>query len=112
MGKASAPILEGFAPDPVASLTPAGLKWFRQWLGSRYDRPALPDAFNSRLTARDARRAIREILTPYEQCFDDLYLYIDPSDDELEPNIPYVARVALIMSELDTGNAKLSGSLR
>jgi hypothetical protein len=99
--------LAELAPDPVGFLTPAGLKWFRQWLGSRYDRPALPDAFNSRLAARDARRAIREILTPCEHCFDDLYLYIDPADDELEPNISYVARVALIMSELDTGNADI-----
>jgi hypothetical protein len=96
-----------FAPDPQTVLTPGALKWFRQWLGSRYDRPALPDVFNNRLAARDARRAIREILGPCEHCFDDLYLHIDPADDELEPGMPYLARVALIMSELDTGKADI-----
>lgn len=95
------------APDPQVTLTPGALKWFRQWLGSRYDRPALPDAFNSRLAARDARRAIREILGPCEHCFDDMYLYIDPADDEIAEEVPYIVRVALIMSELDAGNAEL-----
>jgi hypothetical protein len=34
--------LAEFAPDPFAFLMPAALKWFRQWLGSRYDRPCAP----------------------------------------------------------------------
>lgn len=95
------------APDPQATLTPGALKWFRQWLGSRYDRPALPDAFNNRLAARDARRAVRDILSPCEHCFEDMYLYIDPADDEVADDVSYVVRVALIMSQLDTGNAEL-----
>lgn len=72
-----------------------------------YDRPALPDAFNHRLAARNARAAVREILTPCEHCFTDLYLYIDPADEALPDDVPYVVRVALIMSELNTGNAEL-----
>ena len=54
-----------------------------------------------------ARETDPKFALPCEHCFDDLYLYIDPADDELESNTPYIAHVALIMSELDTGNADI-----
>lgn len=77
------------------------LRWFQQWLGSRYDRPALPDAFNNRLEQHHARREIRAILLPAEDCFGSVYLSIDPFDEELPAEINYTIRVVLIMSEID-----------
>ena len=99
--------LSEFAPDVAAKLAAGHLKWFQHWLGSRYDRPALPDAFNSRLETRDARRAIRAILEPCEHCVQDIYLQIDPYNIELDESVPYAVRVALIMSSIDAGRVEM-----
>ena len=80
---------------------------FREWLGKRYDRSAMPDAFNARLEQREARRVMREILDGCADCFRDVYLAIEPDNCELSEDAPYGVRVALVMSAADAGNPNL-----
>jgi hypothetical protein len=81
---------------------------FREWLGKRYDRAAWPDSFNERLKRQGTDRAIRAILTPSEHCFRDIFLAIEPENEELTQDpVPYVVRVAMVMTEANAGRADL-----
>jgi hypothetical protein len=81
--------------------------WLSQWLSKRYDRPAFPDRFAERLERRDARRVLRNILNTYEHCFRDIYLAIDPDDEELPEQTPYAVRIQLVMFSADASDALL-----
>jgi hypothetical protein len=95
-------VLNSHMPAADAHLRES-LPVFRSWLGKRYDRAAWPDAFNKRL-GPDSHKRLRELLGPSEYCFREIFLSIEPADSELSIDEgPYVVRVALIMSEADTG---------
>jgi hypothetical protein len=95
-------ILNSHVPATDAHLRES-LPVFRSWLGKRYDRAAWPDAFNERL-GPDSHKRLRELLSPSEHCFREIFLSIEPADFELSiEEGPYVVRVALVMSEADTG---------
>ena len=99
--------LKAHAPANDAVLG-INLPIFREWLGKRYDRAAWPDSFNDRLKRHGTDRAIREILTPSEHCFRDIYLAIEPETEELaEDAVPYVVRVAMVMTEANAGRADI-----
>jgi hypothetical protein len=95
-------ILNSHIPAADAELRES-LPILRSWLGKRYDRAAWPDAFNERLGSHSHKK-LRELLGPSEHCFREIFLSIEPADSELKIDEgPYVVRVALIMSEADTG---------
>jgi hypothetical protein len=99
--------LKAHAPANDAVLG-TNLPIFREWLGKRYDRGAWPDSFNERLKRQRTDRAIRAALTPSEHCFRDIFLAIEPDAEELaEDAVPYVVRVAMVMTETNAGRADI-----
>lgn len=99
--------LKAHAPAHDAALG-TNLPIFREWLGKRYDRAAWPDSFNERLKRQRTDQAIRAILTPSEHCFRDIFLAIEPDSEELAQDaVPYVVRVALVMTEANAGRVDI-----
>jgi hypothetical protein len=99
--------LKAHAPANEAALG-ANLPIFREWLGKRFDRAAWPDCFNERLKCQRTDREIRAVLTASEHCFRDIFLAIEPDAEELaEDAVPYVVRVAMVMTEANAGRADI-----
>jgi hypothetical protein len=91
-----------FTADKEAILSGDALAAFRRWLGLRYTRLGLPDAFNRRLGGNNGQKKLREIFEPDESCFAQIFLWMDPESEELPDGVPYRIRVVLVMRELDT----------
>jgi len=90
--------LEVAQPDPDARITPRHRDHFLHWLAKRFRRAALPTAFDGRISA-DTRRALRAIIDPLTDSIDTVLIALNPDDQELAPDTPYVIQIVALMSE-------------
>jgi hypothetical protein len=93
-------VLEAVQPDPQSRITPRHRDHFLHWLAKRFRRTALPTAFDNRISP-DTRRAIRGIIDPLTDSIDTILIALNPDDQELELDIPYVVQIVALMSEID-----------
>jgi hypothetical protein len=93
-------ILQGAQPDPEARITPRHRDHFLHWLAKRFRRAALPTAFDGRISS-DTRRALRALIDPLTDSIDTILIALNPDDQELEPDTPYVIQIVALMSEND-----------
>ena len=93
-------VLEVAQPDPQSRIAPRHRDHFLHWLAKRFRRTALPTAFDSRIST-DTRRALRTIIDPLTDSVDAILIALNPDDQELEPDTPYVIQIAALMSESD-----------
>jgi hypothetical protein len=101
-------VLEAAQPDPQARITPRHRDHFLHWLAKRFRRIALPTAFDGRISA-DTRRALRTIIDPLTDSVDTVLIALNPDDQELEPDTPYVIQIVALMSENDFTDGERRG---
>lgn len=85
--------------DHILSEIVVGL--LREWVAKRYVRPAFPDNFNSRVNSGSEGKAVVKILKQTGYLFEDIYLFCDPSEQELSSDSDYKIIVWPTMSNED-----------
>jgi hypothetical protein len=83
-------------PSAEWSCHPDDIELVTAWLAKRYQRPALPSAFNLRLKPNE--KAIDNLLDRKHELLTDILLRLD-SYDELPPEKPYGVRLLLVAQE-------------
>lgn len=96
-------VLQQSRPDPDAHITPRHRDHFTHWLAKRYRRAALPTAFDGRISA-DTRRTIRQLIDPLSDSIETVLIALNPDDEELEPDSPYIVQIAALMSDTNFTN--------
>lgn len=70
------------------------------WLAKRYNRPALPTAFNKRLKASSKLyRKLKSLVEKYHWLFRDFYLNLRPFDEITDPEAKYRVELLLVAPE-------------
>lgn len=94
-------LLETIKPESTVSVSATSLRILQNWLVNRYNRTALPNAFNGRITGnKRAWERIRSALKPVGQDLFGIYIALGPPD-ELPPETPYSAELFALV-EADT----------
>jgi hypothetical protein len=93
--------LAEYDPDPTLALDEATSRTLPQWLGKRYARTALPDAFNERIRA--AQSKIRDALKKDGDLVEAIFLTIVPNDERSEGEmyslvVRIVSREAILLN--------------
>lgn len=83
-------------PSTTLAIDRRGCQDLVDWLTTRYKRAALPDAFNARLRAAGAERALRKALAG-APAVTEIFLLLEPREQELaEMTVPYQCDVVLL----------------
>ena len=98
-------VLQESQPDPDAHITPRHRDHFLHWLAKRYRRAALPTSFDGRISA-ETRRSIRELIDPLSDSVEAILIALNPDDEELELNVPYIMQIVALMSDINFTNVE------
>ena len=89
--------LAGLTPEATLTASSATVRLVTQWLAKRYSRPAFPDNFNRRL--RPVEKKIGPIFKANTKYIDQIFLRVDPADEELAGDEPYTVMLWLVMKD-------------
>lgn len=95
-------VLEAYRPDDSALLPEVELTRMIVWLAKRYNRVALPDAFNLRCTAAESR--VRRVLRRDGELLSGLFIALKPRGEQDEEE-PYEVHLVGLMRRDDFENA-------
>jgi len=102
--------LEGFRPDPLASLSADDLLTFEFWLSARYSRRVFPNAFDTRLETKNHGR-IRKALQSVDEHVHMLLYSLAPQRELINPEEPYQIRVVILAKSLSMADERVMESL-
>lgn len=91
-------LLADHRPDAACMLPPDGQDMVAEWMAARYQRTALPDAFNDRLMADKRDRRIRRVMREAADEMLAVYVLLSPAG-ELPPTDTYRVIVRGVMTK-------------
>ncbi len=79
--------------EPIGAVASADLPSLQAWLGNRYTRKAMPDAFWERLRDKKQQKTLRAVLEACGADVIEVFIALIPREEELPPGTPYTVAV-------------------
>jgi hypothetical protein len=104
--------LVGLQPDIDRQLEDRQLKSYVAWLSARYSRPALPTAFNNRISVTDPKEKLRKKAKKCNEQLVGIYVELLP-DAEVKDDEPYhVNLLGLLPAGFDEDTIKAENAIK